>query len=433
MKFLKIFLLFTIFIIFSCNESNSLSIMQSVHTSRPKTDKTWRQIEVVYSTTNPDKRKVDFGFLLANDGLHIVAQNVNQDDETFLSKASVLNNDEKLKVKGLVRNLYIPSNYDSTAPAVIVQTVENLLGSDSMHYYKLDLKSVEDYSVDNLTISELSFTQFQDSYLFVSKSSVNGSELIMCRSKQSTQNLYTYYVGMFTINGDNIGFSSKKSFESELLFYKFWEDSDELNALVLYSTSGDEDIMEQEYYSLNLSNSGNPEIVYYEKLQGLGINNFIVYSDASFMAISQSGNIIHSSLNRSHHYSVDSAFSYNRYVDPVIFRFANSNTPAVTIFAKYNGNGFIIYSYDKEPTDNKIYNSTTEYKGHIQTGGFAEEFRSEELSEIYPVILKDNNVITYKVVVLSVRNGLTTYTFDSIVPNEMRTNGVDRDGKVELW
>ena len=420
----------------SCNEASSISIMQGVSTSREKSAKVWRQAEVAYATDAGNGiSKVDFVFLIANDGLHVVSANTDQSADTFLEKATIQNNDENFNVKGLIRGMYIPSTYSSQNPAILIQTVENSISSDSMHYYSVDLKSPTDFDPSRMTVSELTFSQEAEDYVFISKSLVNASHLIMYRSKSivdTAEGLYDYYIGYWTIADGKLGFSSVRTFRSGNLIYGFWEDSDDVNAAVLYTTVGDEDIQKQDYYSIGFG--ANPfDAKHYDKLKDIRIRNFIVYPDGKFMGIAQSGNILHSDVDRSYNYTADSSFSYNRYTPPVVFRHNGSDTPAVTILARYNGNGFIIYCYNKMPENDRIYNSTDEYKGHVQTAGFAENLRSEEISELYPVILKSSEKIEYKVLVLSTENGLATFSFDSIKPTEMRTNGTETSGRIAVF
>ncbi|HAL18371.1 MAG TPA: hypothetical protein DCO86_01950 [Spirochaetaceae bacterium] len=420
----------------SCNEASSISIMQGVSTSREKSAKVWRQAEVAYATDAGNGiSKVDFVFLIANDGLHVVSANTDQSADEFLTKATILNGDENFNVKGLVRGICIPSTYSSQNPVILIQTVENSIASDSMHYYSVDLKSPANFDPSGMTVSELSFSQDAENYVFVSKSLVNASHLIMYRTKNiadTADGSYEYHIGHWTIADGKLGFSSVRSFRSGNLIYGFWEDSDAVNAAVLYTTVGDDDIQKQDYYSIGLGD--HPfDAKHYDKLKDIRIRNFIVYPDGKFMGITQSGNILHSEVDRSYNYTADSSFSYNRYTPPVVFRHDGSDTPAVTVFARYNGNGFIIYCYNKTPEDNKIYNSTDEYKGHVQTAGFAENLRSEEISELYPVILKSSEKTEYKILVLSTENGLATYSFDSIKPMEMRTNGTEASGRIAVF
>ncbi len=426
-------LLFAAFGVLSCNEANSISIMQGVSTSRPKSSKTWRQAEVAYSTNAAEgDSQVDFVFLSANDGLHIVSANTNQESDEFLSSATIRNSDSDYDILGLIRNVYMLAGYDSSSPAIVVQTVENKIRSVA-HYYLVDLKSVADFDPAGIDVTELEFSDSAKNFKFISKSLVNSSHLIMYRSLNAGEGgKFAYHIGMWDVADGKLDFVSIRDFESDKEFYNFWEDSDEVNAIVLYSTAGDEDIQKQQYYAMRFS-SDSAQPVLDEKLNDLRIRTFIVYSDGTFMGLTQSGNILHSGVDRTNHYTLDSSFSYNRYTVPAVFRNEGSDSPAVTIFARYNGNGFIINCYNKTPADNKIYNSTDDYVGHIQTAGFAEAFRSEEISEIYPVVIKSGTQKRYKVLVLSTENGLSTYAFDSIKPKEMRTNGQDRSNRIALF
>ena len=399
--------------------------MQSLATSQKKSDKVWNSAEVVYSSA--DLQKIDFVCLCANDGLYVVSKDTDQTASTFLKNPLVSNNDEKYSVSGLIRNIYIPYSYDSENPEIIFQTASNVLWGKS-GFYKLNLSDI-----DNPSIQKLENTLENDGYKFVSRSKVEGSSLLLFTNLTSP---YTYTLGRYDISDGKLAVRAFKTFESAYKFDSFWENSekvDSLKALVLTSTSGDEDIKDLEYYSLNLSNS---QITYQKGISDITIRLFVVFDDATFMGITQSGSIVHSSSLNKHLYSSDSSYSYNRYTPSAVFkRFdykAEEAEPDYTIFSRYNGNGFIIYSYNKElDSNNKIYNS--DYKGHVQTTGFAENLRSEDISELFPVILSENTSDRFRIIVLTTENGIATFRFDSTIPSLMKTNGTEIRDRLDVF
>lgn len=409
---------------FSCNESSSISIMQALASSQPKDGKRWKSAEVVYNSS--DSNKVDAVIILANDGMYVVDKDIEEKGD-YLSKPTFKNNakdsDGNIIINGLIRNVYVPSNYNSSSFAnIIIQCVSSQLYTPS-EYYKIDLKNLA--NVQKLTLDD-------SMGKFCAKSSSQSSNFIMMQS-DSDSDKYSYKIGRYRINGDFISFEESISIQPEFKISNFFEDSDALNYIILTSTSGD-DVKEQQYYKYSRASNTFEKL---DKLYSLAIRNFKVHSDGTFMAFTQAGGVIHSSSNKNYLYTSDSYFSYNRYSPLVYFENkskASEDEPDFTFFGKYSGNGFIIHGYNKTLTDDRIYNSN--YKGSVQTQGYAESLRAEDISDIKAVELKSSrDDYDYRLLLLSSENGISTYLFKSMLPDQMKynTQSVEIRNRVDLF